>query len=199
MRVFVVDAVHHRGLEHGVGADFQCAQGAGGIGGEDGVAGAAAEDDDLTGFQRGDGLVAGEHLGHLGHEGTGHDHGGHTLLAQGILDGQRVHHGSQHADLISVHAVHLTAGTAAPEVAAADHDADLGAQVVGGLDAGADGSDGLLIKAGALGTGESLAADFQQDTFILNCHNTHLLRLPHTGTVNHCFIWILFYNNLAVK
>ena len=103
--------------------------------------------------------------------------GGHTLLAQGVLDGQRVHHGGQHADLVGVHAVHLAAGAAAPEVAAADDDADLGTEVVGGLDAGADGGDGLLIKAGALGAGESLAADLQQDTFILNCHNKHHLQL----------------------
>ena len=151
------------------------AQGAGGIGGEDWVAGAAAENDDLAAFQRGDGLVAGEALGHLGHEGAGHNDSVRTLLVQGVLDGQCVHNGGQHTDLVGVHAVHFAAGTAAPEVVAAHHNGDLGAQVVRGLDARADGGDGFLIKAGSLRAGECLAADFQKNTFILNCHKKHHL------------------------
>ena len=123
----------------------------------------------------GDGLVAGEALGHLGHEGAGHNDSVHTLLVQGVLDGQCVHNGGQHTDLVGVHAVHFAAGTAAPEVAAAHHNGDLGAQVVRGLDARADGGDGFLIKAGSLGAGECLAADFQKNTFILNCHKKHHL------------------------
>ena len=46
---------------------------------------------------------------------------------------------------------------------------------VRGLDARADGGDGFLIKAGSLGAGECLAADFQKNTFILNCHKKHHL------------------------
>ena len=175
MGVLVIDAVDHRGLEHGVRTDLQRAQGGGRVGGEDRVAGAAAEHDDLAAFQRGNGLVAREALGDLRHEGAGHDDGVHVLLAQRILDSQRVHNGGQHTDLVGVHAVHFAAGASAPEVAAAHDDADLGTEVVRGLDARADGGDGLLVKARALGAGQSLAADLQKNTFILNCHKKHHL------------------------
>ena len=175
MGVLVIDAVHHRGLEHSIGADFQCAQGAGRVGGENRVARTAAEHNNLAAFQRSNGLVAGEALGHLRHKGAGHHNGVHTLLVQGVLDRQRVHNRGQHTNLVRVHAVHLAAGTAAPEVAAAHNNGNLGAQIVRRLDARADRSDGLLIKARALGTRQSLAADLQKNTFILNCHKKHHL------------------------
>ena len=203
MGVLIVDAVHHRSLEHGIGADLQCAQRAGRIGGEDGVAGAAAEHNDLAALQRSDGLVAGEALGHLRHKGAGHNNGLHALLAQCILDGQRIHDGGQHADLVGVHAIHFAAGTAAPEVATAHNNADLRTQIVRRLDTGTDRGDGFLIKARALGAGKCLAADLQKNTFILNCHKnttcSYFGGLPcRTGIVNHSFC-ITFYNNLRAK
>ena len=138
MRVLVIDAVHHGGLEHGVGANFQRAQSRSRVGGEDGVAGSSAKHHDPARFQFRDGLVAAEGIGHLRHGGAGHNHGGHPLLAQSVLDGNGVHDGGQHTDLIGVHAVHFAGGAAAPEIAAAHHNADLNPQIMGGLDAGAD-------------------------------------------------------------
>ena len=98
---------------------------------------------------------------------------GHAQLLQLVGDGQCVHHRCQHTDLIGQGALHLAAGTAAPEVAAAHDDADLDAQVVGLLHAAADRVHGRLIKAGALFAAQCLAADLQKDTLIFQCHNQY--------------------------
>ena len=124
----------------------------------------------LTCFQLSDCLIAAEGIGHLRHGGAGHNNSGHTLLAQSILDGNGVHHGCQHTDLVCIHAIHFAGGTAAPEIAAANHDADLCAKVIRCLDARADRSNGSFIKTGAFFAGKCFAGDFQKNTFILNCH-----------------------------
>ena len=76
-------------------------------------------------------------------------------------------------------ALHLAAGTAAPEVAAAHDDADLDAQFMGLLHAAADRVHGRLVEAGALLAAECLAADLQKDTLIFQCHNNihHLYQI----------------------
>jgi len=55
---------------------------------------------------------------------------------------------------------------AAPEVAAADDDADLHAHVGAGLDGRADPVDDVEVEAAALPAGEGFAADFQKYAFI---------------------------------
>ena len=57
----------------------------------------------------------------------------HAALLEAVSHGQRVDDGRQHAHMVRARALHLAAAVfdAAPEVAAADHDADLHA----GLDA----------------------------------------------------------------
>ena len=71
--VLVVDAIHHRSLEHDVGADLNGAQGRGRVGGEEGVAGAAAKDGDLARVHRTERVLAGEGRGHL-RPGDGGEH-----------------------------------------------------------------------------------------------------------------------------
>ena len=179
MGVLIVDAVHHRGLEHNVGADLNGAQGRGRVGGEEGVAGAAAEDGDLARVHRTERILAGEGRGYLRHGDGGEHLRRHAQLLQLVGDGQCVHHRCQHTDLIGQRALHLAAGTAAPEVAAAHDDADLDAQLMGLLHAAADRIHGRLVEAGALLTTECLAADLQKDTLIFQCHNNihHLYQI----------------------
>src|SRR5699024_12774431 len=64
-------------------------------------------------------------------------------------------------------------------------DLDLRALVMRRLDPGADGSDRRLIKTGAPGARERLAADFEQDAFILHSHKFkhHLSILAVSRTV----------------
>src|SRR5699024_8302610 len=61
--VLVVDAVHHGGLEHHVGGHLHGPQGGGGVGGEEGVAGAASKDGHLARLHGGQGGLAVEHGG----------------------------------------------------------------------------------------------------------------------------------------
>ena len=75
------------------------------------------------------------------------------------------------AVIIGQSALHLAAGTAAPEVAAANHNADLHAQLMGFLHAAADGVHGGLIKARSLFAAQCFAADLEKDTLIFQCHN----------------------------
>ena len=172
MGILIVDAVHHRRLEHHVRRDFHGAQCGGRIGGEEGVAGAAAEHGDLALIHGAQRILAGKGRGHLRHRDGGEHLGGHAQLLQLVGDSQRVHHGRQHPDLVGEGTLHLAAGAAAPEVTAAHNDADLHAEVVCLLDAAADGVHGRLIKAGALLAAKGLAADLEQDTLIFQCHNS---------------------------
>ena len=68
-----------------------------------------------------------------------------------------------------------------PEVAAAYHDADLDTQVIGLLDAAADGIHGCLVKAGAFFAPQGLTADFQENTVVFQFHKTIT---PHSYSIN---------------
>ena len=173
MGVLIVDAVHHGRLEHHIGGHLHGAQCGGRIGGEERVARAAAKDGDLALFHSAQRVLAGKGRCHLRHGDGGEHLGRDAQLLQLVGDGQRVHHRGQHSDLIGQGALHLAAGTAAPEVAAAHDDADLYAQIVRLFHAAADGVHGRLIKAGALFAAQSFAADLQKDTLIFQCHNQY--------------------------
>ena len=179
MGVLVIDAVYHRGLEHDVCTHLNGAQSSGRVGGEEGVARTAAEDGDLALFHCVESFLAGEGRGHLRHGDGGEHLGRHTQLLQLVGDSQGVHHRCQHTDLIGQRTLHLAAGTAAPEVAAAHNDADLNAQLMGLLYASTDCVHGRLVEAGPLFAAEGLTADLQKDTLIFQCHNNihHLYQI----------------------
>ena len=108
-----------------------------------------------------DSPVADIGLGHLLHgEGGLHPHLQAQLL-QSVGHCQRVHHRGQHTDLVSPGALHIAAGTAAPEVAAAHNDADFGAHIVGLFDTFADALDGGNVQAEALIPCQRFAAEFE--------------------------------------
>ena len=199
MGVLIVDAVHHRGLEHDVCTHLNGAQSSGRVGGEEGVARTAAEDGDLALFHCVESFLAGEGRGHLRHGDGGEHLGGHTQLLQLVGDSQGVHHRCQHPDLIGQGALHLAAGTAAPEVAAAHDDADLDAQLVGLLHAAADRVHGRLVEAGALLAAECLAADLQKDTLIFQCHNPNTACSIFRRGIPRHFYYSLFYNKTCIK
>ena len=117
-------------------------------------------------------------LGDGPHLNGGLDPDGDALLLAHIGHSQAVHHGGQHADVVGPGALHLAAAAvlgAAPEVAAAHHQAHLDAHVQALLNDIADAADHLEIQAGALTAGQSLAADLQQDAFINRfCHIKNL-------------------------
>ncbi|MNY16853.1 hypothetical protein D3C86_1501430 [compost metagenome] len=81
-------------------------------------------------------------------------------VAHGVLQGQRVHHGGQHAHVVGRGTVHAgsAAGHATEDVAAADHHGDLDAQLhdLGNVidhafDGGAVDAEGIVAHQGLTG------------------------------------------------
>ena len=171
--VAVVHAVHGGSLEHRVRADLGCAQAGGGVGGEEGVAAAAGQQHDLAVLQALHGAIRAVVLCKAGHL-LGGEHGGPAALAQnGVLHGQRIDDGGQHAHLIGLHRVHRVGEAAAPDVAAAHDNAHLHAQIVqpddgcrGTIHALRVEGQGCALVGGNLLRGEGLAAELQYDALI---------------------------------
>ena len=82
------------------------------------------------------GAPADERLGDFGHFYGGKHPGVNANLLERILESQGVDDGGQHAHVVGNHAVQLKAlaAAAAPDVAAAHHDADLDFVFVGCFD-----------------------------------------------------------------
>ncbi len=97
-----------------------------------------------------------------------HDPGLDAGFLESVLEGQGVHDGCQHADVVAGGAIHPASGSGQPakDVPATDHDPDLDAGAVDlgylGGDEGAEvGSDAVLATAE-----ESLPGQLQQDPVV---------------------------------
>jgi hypothetical protein len=90
------------------------AQGRGGVGGEVGVAGAGGEDDDAPLLEVPHGAAPDEGLGDLGHLDAAHDPGLAPELLEGVLQGEGVDGGGQHAHVVGAGAVHALGEPATP-------------------------------------------------------------------------------------
>ena len=87
-----------------------------------------------------------------------HAHG-HAALLDRVLHGEGVDDRRQHAHVVGGGAVHARALPAAPEVAAAQHDADLHAHVVHADELVDDAGDDLFVQPEPLFAGERLARE----------------------------------------
>ena len=114
-------------------------------------------------------------LRHLVHGNGAHYPGGHPGFLQGVLEGQGVDHGGQHAHVVGHGPVDpLGAGFQAPEdVAAAHHDADFHLQVNHVLDFPGDGSQGGGVQAEFLLPGQAFAAHLEEDAAIFEGSRCH--------------------------
>ncbi len=83
-----------------VGLEFQRPLGRGRVGGDEGAAGAAGEDDDPLLFQVPAGPAADIRLGHAVGADGGHQPGVAAQRLQGVLQGQAVDHRGQHAHVM---------------------------------------------------------------------------------------------------
>src|SRR3989304_2341120 len=180
MRVGVVDTVHVGGLEDNLGIDLFGAQGGGGVSGEVGVAGAGGEDNHAALLQVADGAAANEGLGQLPHLDGGQHPGRHLKPFQGVLQGQGVDDGGQHAHLVGGHALEAASagGASAEDVAAADNHADADAELVNFLDFPGDVGDGFIINAEVLLAHEGFTAQLQQDALENRCWRSRHNQLP---------------------
>src|SRR5665647_645405 len=166
-RVRRVDAVDLGRLEDDFGPDLE------------GALGGGREDDDAALLHVPDDPPADERLGH------GLDLDGRDVarvgpgLVEGRLQGDAVDDGGQHAHLVGralVDAV-LDAPGAAEEIAAADHDGDVDAEIVDFLDLAGDGDGPLEIDAGGDVAEEGFARDLEQDALVGRLGCGHRLRL----------------------
>ena len=99
-RIFVIDTVHLGRLEHHMGVDLSSAQSRGGVGGEKGIAAAGTEDHHSPLLEMPHRLAADVRLRHLLHGDSALHPGGNTGPLQAVLQGDRIHHRGQHADVI---------------------------------------------------------------------------------------------------
>jgi hypothetical protein len=105
-----VQAVDLGGLDHEIGADLDGAQRGGGVGGEEGVAGAGCEDHDAAFLEVADGAAADVVLADLVDLQCTHHPAVGALLLDGVLQGERIHDGGQHAHVVGRGAVDAALG-----------------------------------------------------------------------------------------
>ena len=136
-----------------------------GIGGEEGIAGAAGQNDDAAFAE-----MVQRRLPGKGFAERGHRHGGKrpralALLLDGVFERERVHDGREHADRIGARPLDafVRAGDAAKEIAAADDHRDLDAERRGLRQVGGDPRQRPHVEAVAFGAHQRLAGKFDDD------------------------------------
>ena len=154
-----VDAVDGGGFEEDVGFDLHGTEAGGGVGGEEGVAGAGGEDDDAAFLEVAHGAAADVGLGDLVHLDGGHDAAVEAELLDGVLKGDGVDDGGEHAHVVGGDAVHVDGllGDAAEEVASADDDGYFAAEGVNGGDFSGNFVDEDGINAETLACGQGFS------------------------------------------
>lgn len=97
------------------------------------------------------------------------DAGSDAVLFHGVLEGQGIHDRSQHAHVVCRDAVHAFSrtGQAAPDVAAADDDGDLDAELIDFDDLLGNGFNRFRVDTIPLFASQCFAAQFQYDAMIL--------------------------------
>src|SRR5882724_1767163 len=164
-----IDAIDLGALEQDVAAHLGGAQRGGGIGREEGIAGAGGEDDHAALFHVPHRAPADIGLAHRRHRDRGLDPRMHAQLFERVLHGERVHDGREHAHIVgrrALHALHRP-GDAAEDVAAADHQADLDAHAIDGLNVAGNARHGFLVEAELLRSHQRFAGDLQEDAAIM--------------------------------
>ena len=127
----IVDAVDLGRLEEDVGVDLDRTQTRGGIGREEGIARARAENHDTTLLEMADRAPANVILANLVDAQRRHDPRIGAEALERVLHRERIDHGGEHSHVIRGHPVHTGAreARAAEDVAATDDDGDLDAHV----------------------------------------------------------------------
>jgi hypothetical protein len=114
-----------------------------------------------------DGAAADEGLGDL-RDVDGREHARvHARLLQSVLQDDGVHHGGEHADVVGARPVHVARALrdAAEDVAAADDDRHLDAEVAHRANLPSDGARHLHVHAVVLRAHQRLARRLQQNPF----------------------------------
>jgi hypothetical protein len=176
----IVDAVDIGGLQHRLRADFGRAQHRGRICREERIAGSTAEQDDASLGEIFVRRSAGEQLGNLRHHERRQRPRRRALALDGGLQREAVHHGGEHAHGVAGRA-RDAAGRyfhAADDVAAADHDRDLGAELACRDQIVGDAVEGGLVDAERLAACEILARELDHDATIDRLSHANRFLVP---------------------
>src|SRR5690606_7919982 len=162
-RVRRIHAVHLGGLQHQIDVDLDAAQAGGGVGGEERIAGAGREDDDVALTQVADRGAAVIVLYHAAHRNGRHDACTNVGALQGIAQGQSVHYRGQHAHVVAGDPLHagLVQGGTPEQVAAANHQADLHADLDQLADLQRQAVEHLRVDAEIGTAGQGFPAQFE--------------------------------------
>src|SRR5207244_4717391 len=155
-------------LQDDVGTDLDRAERAGGIGGEERVAGARREDHDPPLLQVPDGAAADVGLRHRAHLDRGEDPGLEADLLEPVLEGERVDDGGQHTHVVGGRAIHPARARGDPpeDVAAADDDGGLDPELGHAADLPGDPPQNFRIDSVAQRAGQRLARKLQNDAAV---------------------------------
>jgi len=116
-----------------------------------------------------DGAAANIRFGNLVHVDGGLHPGRLAHVFQRILEGEGIDDGAEHAHVIGGDPIHalLARGIATDDVAAADHDGELGiVRILHPHDVAGDVVDHVRVDAEGCLTGETFAAQFEQHPFV---------------------------------
>jgi len=157
--VLGVDSIDIGGLEEDLGVHLERPEHRGGIGREEGIAGATGKDHQSALFEMPLGPAADVRFRQRLHADSGHYPGVDPRLLQNVLHGQRVDHRGQHAHVVGVDSVQtgLAGGGPPDDVPATDDQAKVHAHAVHFFDLLREFVDDLIIQADPLLPGKGLA------------------------------------------
>src|SRR5262244_4112231 len=163
-----VDAVHLGSLEEDLGSDLHRAEGPRGVRGEEGIARSGGEDDHASFLQMAHGTAADVWLGHRAHLDGGQHAGGYPRLLDGVLEGEGVDHGGEHAHVVAGGAIHspCARGNATEDVPTADDHRHLHAHGDHLADFLRDAPDRVGLDPIGLAPGQRLTGQLEQDAAI---------------------------------
>ena len=114
-----------------------------------------------------DGSVADIGFSNLSHGNSGLHTGFHAHRFQHIRQSQRIDGSCQHTHMVSAGSVEAVAHTSAEEVSAPDNNTDLHTDIDTFFDAFTDIANHSIIQTEFFFSGESFAAQFQKNSFVL--------------------------------
>ena len=131
-----IDTVNLRRLQHHLGAHFSASKRRGRIRREEGVTGTGSENHDTVLIEITQRLAADVRLDNLLEVQRGLDTDRNARLCQRVLERHRIHHGGEHAHVVTGRTVHAvrTQSNAAENIAAAHYDAHLHPNIENRLD-----------------------------------------------------------------
>ncbi len=165
LRIAVIDAIHCLCKQNHIRLHLDCPKRHAGIRGKIWMPRTAGKENHAALRESFIGLIFGKQFRHGAAGKWSENPGFHALTAENLRHIDRVHHRSQHPDLIRLRPIYGLAGTSPPEIPAADHNADLDAFFHGNRHLLRHFTAHFLVKPGFLFSRQRFSAQLQKDSF----------------------------------